>query len=67
MIGLNGGNSDMAIYDWNRDGCLSKLFIGGIIIIIYLFGSVYEPEKPCMAIGCMENRIGNSIYCVEHS
>lgn len=49
-------------------GFLGKMFIGFVVfyIFIYLFGAFYEPAKPCMAIGCMEDRSGSSIYCIEH-
>lgn len=47
---------------------LGKLFIAFVVfsIFIYLFGDLFELERPCAAIGCMEERSGNSIYCIEH-
>lgn len=52
----------------SRGGFLGKLFIAFIVfyIFIYLFGDLFELERPCMAIGCMEERSGSSIYCIEH-
>lgn len=49
-------------------GFLGKLFIAFIVFYIftYLFGDLFEPERPCMTIGCMEERSGSSIYCIEH-
>ena len=51
-------------------GFLGKLFIVFIVFIvfyifIYLFGDLFETERPCMAIGCREDRLGSSIYCIE--
>ena len=70
----------MAFYDWNHDG--KKDFVDDYLEYnIYkkstgnnssnsssggFFGKIYEPAKPCMAIGCMEDRSGSSIYCIEH-
>ncbi len=49
-------------------GFLGKLFIAFIVlyVFLYLFGDLFEPERPCMAIGCLEDRSGSSIYCIEH-
>lgn len=52
----------------SRGGFLGRLFIAFVVfyIFIYLFGDLFEPERTCMAIGCMEDRSGSSIYCIEH-
>ena len=49
-------------------GFLGKLFIAFVVfyIFIYLFGDLFESERTCMAIGCMEDRSESSIYCIEH-
>ena len=49
-------------------GFFGKLFIGFVVfyIFIYFFGTFFESEKTCMAISCMEERSGSSIYCTEH-
>lgn len=55
-------------YTSSSRGFLGKLFIAFIVfyIFIYLFGNLFEPERPCMAIGCMEEHSGSSMYCIEH-
>lgn len=35
-------------------------------IFIYLFGDLFEPEKICMEIGCLEECAEDTIYCDEH-
>jgi len=49
-------------------GFFGNMFIGFVVlfIVILLLGSVYEPAEPCMAIGCLEDRTENSIYCIKH-
>lgn len=53
----------------SSSGFFSKMFIGFVIIYIFIhiYGACYEAVKPCMAIGCSENRIDSSIYCIKHS
>lgn len=52
----------------SNGGFLGMIFIIFFVfyVIIYLFGDLFEPKRPCMAIGCMEERSGSSIYCTEH-